>query len=122
MTIKSTFPFFVISLITFIIHLVLMASVLEIDISSLICFIHIFLFCWLTLHIFIIHKVHQRNKTQVIPVFLILSALKMFFVVVVIVVLKKILIIDSLQIILHFFTAYFVYLILQVAYSKKLLQ
>ena len=126
MTIKSTLPFFGISLLCFVIHIIVGLSFFAIDIANdiiyLICLTHIFLFCWLTIHMFIINKVHQKNKNQVIPVFLILSTLKMIVAVITIILFEKYLDINALQIVSHFFIAYFVSLVLQVIYSKKILR
>ena len=119
MTIKSTLIFLTLCFSSFILHSFLALKVINEDVSLLLCYIHLILFSWTCIHLFIISK---TSKKKVIPVFLTLLILKMLISGLVVYLLNKYLTLETKIIIANFFVAYFFYLFLQVFFSVKFLK
>lgn len=118
MTIKSTLCFISISISSFILHYFMGFKVIAKDVSTLIYYIHIILFSWSCIHLFVMSKI---NNKKIIPVFFTLLILKMIISGLIVYLLNRYLDIDTKVIIANFFIAYFFYLFLQVFFSIKFL-
>jgi len=119
MRIKSTLCFISISISSFILHYFMGFKVIAEDVSTLVYYIHIILFSWSCIHLFVLSKI---NNKKIIPIFFTLLILKMLISGLVVYLLNRYLAIDTKIIIANFFFAYFFYLFLQVFFSVKFLK
>ena len=121
MKIKSVGAVYIFAIISFVLHLIL-GWLFFAEFILLILLIHLFLLVFICLYILVLSASYKRNKTNVLPSFMLLTFIKLLLSVVVVLGLNEAFNLDSTLIVLNFFSAFFVYLFLQVRYSVNLLQ
>ncbi len=122
MTFLKSYRSFFIGIAVFVIHALTVYLVPSFHGLKLILVIYIFFFSWTTLYVTVFNKIQALNPKWTINAFMLLTTLKILLSGVFILIIKSIFNYPSLLIIIHFFIPFFVFLILQVYYSVRLLR
>lgn len=101
------------------IHIGITYSVLPDKLPLLVCYIHIYLFSFLVLSMFLVKKVKSIDETKVGLTFLALTLFKMMFAIGFLLVMFSLFPIERIIVILHFFAPFFLYLIIEVLLTLK---
>jgi len=106
----------------FILHLSIVFFIPSLQSINLVLVIYLFFFIWMGLYMPVLHKVHVINKNWTIYIFMLLTVMKMLISAFFILILNSYFNTSTLLLIIHFFIPFFVFLILQVNYSVKIIR
>ena len=111
-----------IGLLVFIMHFLTVYLVPYFYGIKLILLVYLFFFSWIIIYISIFNKLQAVNPKWTINAFMLLTTVKLLLSGLLIVAINSFLSYPSTIIIIHFFIPFFIFLILQVNYSVKLLR
>jgi hypothetical protein len=111
-----------VGMVLFIIHALTVYLVPSFYGLKLILLVYLFFFSWNILYITIFNKINAINPKWTINAFMLLTTIKLLFSGILILVINSFFNYPPPIIIIHFFIPFFVFLVLQVNYSVKLLR
>jgi len=122
MTQLKSYKSLFVGMILFIIHALTVYLVPSFYGLKLILIVYLFFFSWNILYITIFNKINDINPKWTINAFMLLTTIKLLLSGILILVINSFLNYPPTIIIIHFFIPFFVFLVLQVNYSVKLLR
>ncbi len=106
----------------FIMHLLIVFFIPSLQSINLVLAIYLFFFIWMGLYMPVLYKVHMVNKNWTISMFMLLTVLKMVLSAFFILIVNSYFNTETKLLIIQFFIPFFVFLILQVNYSVKIIR
>ena len=122
MTQLKSYKSLFVGMVLFIIHALTVYLVPSFYGLKLILLVYLFFFVWNILYITIFNKINAINPKWTINAFMLLTTIKLLFSGILILVINSFFNYPPPIIIIHFFIPFFVFLVLQVNYSVKLLR
>ena len=122
MTQLKSYKSLFVGMLLFIIHALIVYLVPSFYGLKLILIVYLFFFSWNILYITIFNKINDINPKWTINAFMLLTTIKLLLSGILILVINSFLNYPPTIIIIHFFIPFFVFLVLQVNYSVKLLR
>jgi len=122
MTQLKSYKSLFVGMILFIIHALTVYLVPSFYGLKLILIVYLFFFSWNILYITVFNKINAINPKWTINAFMLLTTIKLLLSGILILVINSFLNYPPTIIIIHFFIPFFVFLVLQVNYSVKLLR
>jgi len=122
MTQLKSYKSLFVGMVLFIIHALTVYLVPSFYGLKLILLVYLFFFSWNILYITIFNKINAINPKWTINAFMLLTTIKLLFSGILILVINSFFNYPPPIIIIHFFIPFFVFLVLQVNYSVKLLR
>ena len=122
MTQLKSYKSLFVGMLLFIIHALTVYLVPSFYGLKLILIVYLFFFSWNILYITVFNKINAINPKWTINAFMLLTTIKLLLSGILILVINSFLNYPPTIIIIHFFIPFFVFLVLQVNYSVKLLR
>ena len=122
MTFLKPYRSLLFGLITFIVHSLTVYLVPTLYGLKLILIVYLFFFGWNILYISIFNKIKAVNPRWKVNAFMLLTTVKLILSGILVLVINSLFTYPPIVIISHFFIPFFLFLILQVNYSVKLLR
>ena len=122
MTQLKSYKSLFVGMLLFIIHALIVYLVPSFYGLKLILIVYLFFFSWNILYITVFNKINAINPKWTINAFMLLTTIKLLLSGILILVINSFLNYPPTIIIIHFFIPFFVFLVLQVNYSVKLLR
>jgi len=122
MTLLKSYKSLLIGAIVFIFHALTVYIVPSFYGLKLILIIYLFFFSWNILYVTILKKIQVLNPKWTINAFMLLTTVKLLFSGALIITINSFFSYPPSIIIIHFFIPFFIFLVLQVTYSVKLIR